>query len=63
MPDLERLTVFGNYDIFGTTIPTAVIGEDFYDFIDLEGRFGLDGRMEFVMVDAAGHGLVAAMLI
>ena len=41
MPDPERLTVFGNYDIFGMTLPTAVVGGDYYDFVDLEGRFGL----------------------
>ncbi len=63
MPDPERLTVFGNYDIFGMTLPTAVVGGDYYDFIDLEGRFGLSGRMGLVIADAVGHGLVAAMLV
>ena len=63
MPDPERLTVFGNYDIFGMTLPTVVVGGDYYDFVDLEGRFGLQGRMGLVIADAAGHGLAAAMLI
>ena len=63
MPDPERLTIFGNYDIFGMTLPTAVVGGDYYDFVDLEGRFGLQGRMGLVIADAAGHGLAAAMLI
>jgi phosphoserine phosphatase RsbU/P len=63
LPDPERLTVFGDYDVFGSTVPIAVVGGDFYDFIDLSGRFGLAGRMGIVMADAAGHGLVAAMLI
>ncbi len=63
MPDPERLTVFGNYDIFGMTLPTAVVGGDYYDFVDLDGRFGLQGRMALVIADASGHGLVAAMLI
>ncbi|MGH9338661.1 MAG: PP2C family protein-serine/threonine phosphatase, partial [Acidobacteriota bacterium] len=63
MPDPEPLTVFGEYDIFGKTLPIAVIGGDYLDFIDLEGRFGMPGRMGVVVADAAGHGLVAAMLI
>jgi phosphoserine phosphatase RsbU/P len=63
LPDPERLTVFGNYDVFGSTVPIAVVGGDFYDFIDLSGRFGLTGKMGIVIADAAGHGLVAAMLI
>ena len=63
MPDPERVTAFGDYDIFGSTVPTAIIGGDFYDFIDLEERFGLQGRRGIVIADAAGHGLVAAMLI
>ena len=63
MPDPERMTVFGDYDIFGMTLPTAVVGGDYYDFIDLDGRFDLQGRMGLVIADAAGHGLAAAMLI
>ena len=63
MPDPDRLTVFGEYDIFGKTIPTSVVGGDFFDFIDLESRFGIRGKMGVVIADAAGHGLVAAMLI
>lgn len=63
MPNPERLTVFGDYDIFGKTLPNAVVGGDFYDFVDLAGRFGLKGRMGIVVADAAGHGLAAAMLI
>lgn len=63
MPDPDRLKAFGDYDIFGMTIPTAVVGGDFYHFIDLEGRFGLKDRMGISIADASGHGLVAAMLI
>lgn len=63
MPDPERLTVFGDFDIYGKTLPIAVVGGDFYDFIDLQGRFGIQGKMGIVIADAAGHGLVAAMLI
>ncbi len=63
MPDPGRVTAYADYDIFGMTLPTAVVGGDFYDFINLEGRFGLKGRFGVVIADAAGHGLVAAMLI
>ena len=63
MPDPNRPHDFGDYDIYGKTIPTAVVGGDFYDFIDLESRFGIRGKMGIVIADAAGHGLVAAMLV
>ncbi len=63
MPDPTSLTVFGDFDIFGLTIPTAIVGGDFHDFIDVGRRFDLGGRMGFVVADASGHGLSAAMLI
>lgn len=63
MPDPERSMVFGEFDMFGNTSPTAIIGGDFYSFIDLERRFGIAGRIGIVIADAAGHGLAAAMLI
>lgn len=63
MPDPDRLTVFGDYDIYGMTVPTAIVGGDFFDFIDVEGRFDLQGRVGIVIADASGHGLSAAMLI
>ena len=63
MPDPGRVTAYADYDIFGMILPTAAVGGDFYDFINLEGRFGLKGRFGVVIADAAGHGLVAAMLI
>ena len=63
MPDPKRPPDFGDFDIYGKTIPTAVVGGDYYDFIDLESRFGIRGKMGIVIADAAGHGLVAAMLV
>lgn len=63
MPHPGRVTAYADYDIFGVTLPTAVVGGDFYDFINLEGRFDLKDRFGVVIADAAGHGLVAAMLI
>ncbi len=62
MPDPELIESFGDFDIFGMTIPTTIVGGDFLDFIDLE-RFRLPGRMAVVIADASGHGLAAAMLI
>ena len=63
MPEPGRVTAYADYDIYGVTLPTAVVGGDFYDFINLEGRFDLKDRFGVVIADAAGHGLVAAMLI
>lgn len=63
MPDPSRITVFGDFDIFGMTIPTAIVGGDFFDFIDLEASFEIEGKIGLVIADASGHGLSAAMLI
>ena len=63
MPDPERLESFCDFDLYARTIPIAMVGGDFYDFIDLDGRFGMTGKMGIVVADAAGHGLAAAMLI
>ncbi|MDA2938271.1 serine/threonine-protein phosphatase, partial [Acidobacteria bacterium AH-259-A15] len=63
MPDPERLEVFGEYDIFGMTLPIGVVGGDFYHFIDLAERFGIQDKMGIAIADASGHGLPAAMLI
>ncbi len=63
MPDRHRITAFGRFDSYGRTLPTAVVGGDFFDTLDLERRFRLPGRMAVVVADASGHGLSAAMLI
>lgn len=63
MPDPDRAKSFGDYDIYGKTVPTAVAGGDYFDFIDLEGRFDLKNKMGVAIADAAGHALAAAMLI
>ncbi|MBI4446788.1 MAG: serine/threonine-protein phosphatase [Acidobacteria bacterium] len=62
LPAPEPLAGFGEFDIFGRTIPTSVVGGDFYDFFDLQ-IYGIRGRIGVVIADAAGHGLAAAMLI
>ena len=63
MPDPERAESFGDYDMYGQTLPTAVAGGDYFDFIDLEGRFDLQNKMGLAVADASGHALAAAMLI
>lgn len=63
MPDPDRIEVFADYDMHGKTIPAAIAGGDYYDFIDLEGRFDIQNKIGIVIADASGHGLAAAMLI
>ena len=63
MPDPKSPPDFGDYDMYGMTIPIAVVGGDYYNFVDLEARFGIKGKIGIVIADAAGHGLVAAMLV
>ena len=63
MPDPERAEAFADYDMYGKTVPTAVAGGDYFDFIDLEGRFDLKDKMGVAVADASGHALAAAMLI
>ena len=62
MPDPHLAKVFGDFDIYGRTLPTAIVGGDFYDFIGME-TFNLPGRLALIIADASGHGLAAAMLI
>lgn len=63
MPDPHVMTVFGRFDVYGRTIPTAIVGGDFFDFIEMEERFGIPDRLGLVIADASGHGLSAAMLV
>lgn len=63
MPDQRPAEEFLPFEFHGETRPMNVVGGDFFDFIDLEGRFGLRDQLGLVIADAAGHGLAAAMLI
>lgn len=63
LPDPERTEKFHHYEIFGRTLPLAIVGGDFYDFIDLEPRWGIKDKLGIVIADVSGHGLSAAMLM
>jgi sigma-B regulation protein RsbU (phosphoserine phosphatase) len=63
MPHPSEAIVFGDFDIYGKTLPLAIVGGDFYDFVDLQGKFGIENRIGLIIADASGHGLSAAMII
>ncbi len=63
MPRASETVVFNDFDIYGRTVPLAIVGGDFYDFVELEKRFGIKNRFGIIIADASGHGLSAAMLI
>jgi sigma-B regulation protein RsbU (phosphoserine phosphatase) len=46
------------YDIAGVFIPTAVLGGDYYDYLDLPG-----GRVGLVIADVSGKGIPAALIM
>jgi sigma-B regulation protein RsbU (phosphoserine phosphatase) len=63
MPATHDYRGYGDYEIYGLTLPTRFVGGDFYDFVDFEQRFQIPGQLGIVIADASGHGLSAAMLI
>jgi serine phosphatase RsbU (regulator of sigma subunit) len=54
LPDHEQ--VFGNYEIFGISLPDKVVGGDFFDYLSQEGS----DRLGVVIGDAASKGFSAA---
>ena len=48
--------VFGDYDIYGSSIPAEEVGGDLYDFIRVSER-----SLGVAVADASGHGLPAAL--
>ena len=54
LPDHEQL--FGNYEIFGISLPDKVVGGDFFDYLTQEGS----DRLGVVIGDAASKGFSAA---
>jgi sigma-B regulation protein RsbU (phosphoserine phosphatase) len=47
---------FGDYDIFGASLPAEEVGGDLYDFIRVSQR-----SLGIAVADASGHGLPAAL--
>jgi serine phosphatase RsbU (regulator of sigma subunit) len=47
-----------NFQIAGTMIPSAEVGGDYYDFIDVA-----DGRTGIVIADVSGKGIPAALIM
>src|SRR3712207_1965826 len=54
----KTLPELPGYDVAAHYRPAREVGGDFYDFIDLE-----DGRLGFVVGDATGHGVPAALMM
>lgn len=54
LPDHEQK--FGNYEIFGISLPDKVVGGDFFDYLSQEGS----DRLGVVIGDAASKGFSAA---
>ena len=46
------------FEIAGMSIPTKQVGGDYYDVISLP-----DGKVAFVIADASGKGVPAALLV
>ncbi len=53
-----RAPVVRNFEIFGRMIPSAEVGGDYYDFIDVA-----DGRLGIVIADVSGKGVPAALIM
>lgn len=54
LPDHEQK--FGNYEIFGISLPDKIVGGDFFDYLSQEGA----DRLGVVIGDAASKGFSAA---
>src|SRR3989442_5420216 len=63
MPPASETVIFDDYDIYGRTVPLAIVGGDFYDFDEPEKKFRIKNRFGIIIADGSGHGLSAAMLI
>lgn len=49
---------FDGFDVFGRTIPAAIVSGDFYDFLPIS-----DSILGLAIADATGHGLPAALMV
>lgn len=52
----RELPKFGDFDLWGGSIPAEEVGGDLYDFIMLSDRM-----LGFAIMDSSGHGLPAAL--
>jgi sigma-B regulation protein RsbU (phosphoserine phosphatase) len=56
----RRLPVVAGADFFGVSRPARVVGGDFYDFLEVDGRAG---RLGLVLGDVSGKSIPAALLM
>ncbi|MGH9422350.1 MAG: PP2C family protein-serine/threonine phosphatase, partial [Thermoanaerobaculia bacterium] len=54
----QRVPQYAGFDIWGKTVPAAVVSGDFYDFIPLS-----DNILGLAIADGSGHGLPAALVV
>ena len=56
----RRLPTVAGADFFGVSRPARVVGGDFYDFLEVDGR---GGRLGLVLGDVSGKSIPAALLM
>lgn len=54
----QRVPQYAGFDIWGRTVPAAVVSGDFYDFIPIS-----DNILGLAIADGSGHGLPAALVV
>jgi sigma-B regulation protein RsbU (phosphoserine phosphatase) len=54
----EHQYTFGNYELFGISLPDRIVGGDFFDYLSVDGD---TDRLGVVIGDAASKGLSAAV--
>lgn len=54
----QRVPQYAGFDIWGKTVPAAVVSGDFYDFIPIS-----DNILGLAIADGSGHGLPAALVV
>ncbi|MGB9696817.1 MAG: PP2C family protein-serine/threonine phosphatase [Ignavibacteria bacterium] len=53
----EHNLTFGNYDIYGISLPDKIVGGDFFDYLQTKE----DDKLSVVIADAASKGISAAV--
>ena len=54
----QRVPQYAGFEIWGKTMPAAVVSGDFYDFIPIS-----DNILGLAIADGSGHGLPAALVV